>query len=408
MASRLFADVTPLRETPAFRRLWIGTTLSIFGSSMTAFAVTLQVFVLTHSSLAVGTTAIISAVPAIIVGLLGGAVIDAVDRRKLVLVLTIVSMVASALLAVQAFIGSGQLRVIWMLAALQAAVTAISGPARRTFLPSLLAREQIGAGVALTSLSQHGSLLVGPAVAGLIAAAGGLKLCYLVDVASFAASLYGVSRLPAMPPADVVARGGLRSVRAGLAYLRQTPLLLGTLATDANATVLAMPIALFPAINAARFGGSPRTLGLLSAAIALGGILGSGLSGPLNRVNAKGRGMLLCAGVWGVSLAVFGVVGGLTLTLICLVVAGVADVGSVMFRATIIQLETPPAFQGRVNATDFVVGSALPNVGSFRAGLVASVSSPGISAFSGGLASVIGTGLLTLSLPAMTRYRARS
>jgi len=317
-------------------------------------------------------------------------------------------MVASALLAVQAFIGSGQLWVIWMLAALQAAVTAISGPARRTFLPSLLPREQIGAGVALTSLSQHGSLLIGPAVAGLIAAAGGLKLCYLVDVASFAASLYGVSRLPAMPPADVVARSGLRSVRAGLAYLRQTPLLLGTLATDANATVLAMPIALFPAINAARFGGSPRTLGLLSAAVALGGILGSGLSGPLNRVNAKGRGMLLCAGIWGVSLAAFGMVGGLTLTLICLVVAGVADVGSVMFRATIIQLETPPAFQGRVNATDFVVGSALPNVGNFRAGLVASVSSPGISAFSGGLASVIGTGLLTLSLPAMTRYRARS
>lgn len=409
MTSRsLTADVTPLWEVPAFRRLWIGSTLSGIGSSMTTFAVTLQVFSLTHSSFAVGTTAIVSALPAIAIDLLGGAVIDGTDRRRLVIVVSLLSMAVSMCLALQGFEASRRVWLLWSLVAGQAALEAISGPARRTFIPVLLRREQIGAGVSLASLSQRGGALLGPLLAGVIAATGGLAACYVVDAASFAAALYGLFRLPDMPPAEVTGRRGLRSIGEGLAYLRRTRLLLGALLADANATLLAMPFALFPAVNAQRFGGSPTTLGLLSAAVAVGGTLGAGLSGPLGRVGAKGRGMLGCTAVWGLALALFGAVGGLTATVACLVVAGVADVGSVMLRATIIGLETPAGLRGRVNAVDFVVGASLPELGNFRAGAVASLTTPGVSAISGGLASVVGTGLLALTLPALTAYRTHA
>jgi hypothetical protein len=168
-----------------------------------------------------------------------------------------------------------------------------------------------------------------------------------------------------------------------------------------------MPIALFPAINAERFGGSPRTLGLLSTALAAGGLLGSVLSGPVQRVARPGRAMLITGSLWGAALAGFGAVQSLPGSLALLAAAGAADMLSVVFRTTIIQLATPDGMRGRVSSTEFVVGAAFPQVGNFRAGLVAAASSPGISAVSGGLAAVAGAGLIALTLPGFVRYRHR-
>jgi hypothetical protein len=403
---RLLVDVSPLRESPDYRRLWIGTTLSAVGSQMTTFAVALQVYLLTHSSAAVGGTALAAAIPSIAFGLFGGSIIDVVDRRKLVLVTSSLLALVSGGLATQAFIGFDHLWLLYLLVAIQSAFGSINGPARRTFMPRLLRQESIPAGVALTMLTMHSAFLVGPVIAGLITAAGGLKLCYLVDAISFSAALYGVARLPPMRPTGEQSRPGVRSVLSGLAFLWHERILAGALLADVNAMVLAMPIAIFPAVNAARFGGSPRTLGLLPAAIAAGGILGSGLSGPVGRVLHKGRGMLIASAIWGIALAGFGVVDSLWATLACLFVAGVADVSSVVFRSTIIQTNTPDEFRGRVNAAEFVAGGAMPEIGNFRAGVVASISTPDISAVSGGLSAAAGSLLLAIFFPILIRYRS--
>lgn len=369
---RLLADVSPLRDSPAFRRLSVGSTLSGVGSQMTTFAVALQVYLLTHSSAAVGATALVAAIPSICFGLLGGAMIDAVERRRLVLLTSALLTAVSTAFAVQAFVGLDRLWLLYVLTGVQSLLNSVNGPARRTFMPRLLATEQIPAGVALTMLTTHLSLLIGPVIAGLLAAAGGVKLCYLLDAVSFLAAVYGVSRLPAMRPQGQSARPGVRAVRDGLHSLRRSSALAAALLADANATVLAMPIALFPAINAERFGGSPQTLGLFPAALAVGGLLGSGLSGPVGRIARKGQAMLAAGAVWGLALATFGIVDGLAATLVCLVIAGVADVSSVVLRSTIIQVETPDEFRGRINATEYVVGASMPQVGNFRAGVVGS------------------------------------
>ncbi|HKC28286.1 MAG TPA: MFS transporter, partial [Jatrophihabitans sp.] len=395
-----------LRSSPDFRRLWCGSLLSAVGSQMTVFAVALQVYLLTHSSVAVGGVGLASAVPAITCGLFAGSLIDAHDRRVLVLAGSTLQLLVSAMFAAQAFAALGSLWLLYALVALQSLIGSVNAPARRTFMPRLLPANQVPAGAALTMLVMHASLVAGPSLAGLIAAAGGLKLCYLIDSISFLAALYGVYRLPPMRPDGNGIRPGVRAVVDGLRFLRRSQLLTGALISDLNATVLAMPIALFPAINAHRFGGSPRTLGLLTTALAVGGILGAGLSGPLGRVARQGRAMLLAGVVWGFALAGFGVVSGLAASLALLALAGIADVSSVVLRTTIVQVATPDAFRGRTSAAEFVVGAACPELGNFRAGVVASLTSPGVSAVTGGLACVVGAGVIALALPTFVRYRA--
>jgi MFS family permease len=404
--SRLLADVTPLRQSRAFRRFWFANTVSSVGSTMTVFAVALQVYLLTHSSAAVGLIGLVDALPAIACGLLAGGLIDSVDRRALVLVTSTVQLLVSAAFAVQAFVRLDSLAVLYLLVAVQSAVAAVSAPAKRTFMPRLLPTDQVGAGAALTMLGMHSSLVVGPLLAGLVAAAGGLKMCYAIDAVSFLAALYGVYRLPPMRPTGPPAGRSPRAVLDGWRFLRHKQVLSGVLLADLNATVLAMPIALFPAINAERFGGSPRTLGLLTTAIAVGGVVGSGLSGPVGRLRHQGRGVLVAGAVWGAALAAFGVVHGLAASLVLLGVAGMADVTSVVLRTTVIQVATPDEYRGRVSAAEYVVGAACPELGNARAGAVASLTSPGFSALAGGLACIAGAGVIALAMPALVRYRS--
>jgi MFS family permease len=399
-------DVRPLRESPAFRRLWAGQALSTTGGQMTSFAVALQVFTLTHSSLAVGGVGLANAVPAVGFGLVGGSIVDTVDRRRLVLFTSSCLAAVSGVFAVQAFLGLRQVWLLYGLVALQSLLGAVNGPARRTFLPRLLRTDRIPAGAALTMLAMHLSVTVGPLLAGVLTALGGLKLCYVADAVSFAGALYGVARLPAMPPEGGPARAGLAAVADGLRFVWSSRVLTGALLADLSATVLGMPIALFPAVNAIRFGGSPQTLGLLAASPAIGGIIGSALSGPVGHVSRQGRAMRLGGAIWGAAVAGFGLAGSLWLTVGCLIVAGVADVINVVFRTTMIQVATPDRYRGRTTAAEYVVGAGCPQLGNFRAGAVASLTSPAISAVSGGLATVAGAGIIALTVPAFFHYRA--
>jgi MFS family permease len=401
----LLADIRPLREYPDYRRLWFGSALSAIGSQMTTFAVALQVFRISHSSAAVGGVGLAVAVPAITVGLFAGVLVDSVDRPPLVLITSSAPALLSIAFAIQAFANVDTLWLLYLLSSLQGGLGAIGAPARRTFMPRLLPRELMPAGAALSMISMYVAMISGPALAGVITAGGGLKSCYLVDAISFAGALYSVFRLPPMRPEGEVVRRNLAAIRDGLRFIVANRALRGALLADLSAMVLAMPIALFPAINAERFGGSPTTLGLLSTALAVGGLTGSVLSGPVKHVVHPGRAMLITGAIWGAALAGFGAVHGLSLTLLMLAIAGGADVLSVVFRTTIVQLATPDSMRGRVSSTEIIVGGAFPQVGNFRAGLVANASTPNLSAVTGGLAAVVGAALIALSLPQFARYR---
>jgi MFS family permease len=404
---RLLADITPLRESAAFRRLWAGTTLSSVGSALTGFAVMLQVYDLTRSPFAVGAIGVAQMVPTLIVGLLGGPVTDAMDRRKLALITSTGLAAVSAALTVQAFTGVGVLWLLYTLVALQASFNAVDRPARSTFIPGLLPAGQLAAGLALDRLSFQITLTAGPALAGLIAAAPhlGLRACYLADTFSFAAALYGIARLPAMRPSGGTTRPGPRAVADGVGFIRRSQVITGAFLTDLSATVFGLPVALFPAINAQRFGGDPRTLGLFLTSIGVGGLASAAFSGPLGHVTRQGRAMLCTVAIWGGAFAGFAVAPRLWLALSLLAVAGAADAFTVVFRGAIVATVTPDQLRGRVMAADYVVGAGGAQLGNLEAGALGSLTSPVISALSGGLATIAGAVVIGLALPAFTRYR---
>ena len=407
MKNRLVADLGPLRESPAFRRLWAGTTLSSVGSALTGFAVILQVYDLTHSPLAVGGVGVAQMVPTLLIGLAGGTITDAIDRRKLVLVTSSCLAAVSAAFAAQAFAGLGLVWLLYALVAVQSSLTALDRPARATFVPGLLPASQLPAGLALNQLSFQITLIAGPALAGLIAAAPhlGLRACYLIDTVSFAAALYGVARLPTMRPQGGATRPGPRAVAEGVRFIRRSQVLAGAFLADLNATVFGLPVALFPAINAERFGGSPVTLGLFITAIGVGGLASAAFSGPVKHVARPGRAMLCTVAVWGAAFAGFALSPGLWLTLSLLAVAGAADAFTVVFRSTIVATVTPDRLRGRVMAADYVVGAGGAQLGNLEAGALGTLTTPVISALAGGLVTIAGAVVIALALPGFTRYR---
>jgi MFS family permease len=402
---KLLTDLGPLRSNPVFRRLWIGSTLSMVGGSMTTYAVSLQIWDATHSTAATGAIGVVTLIPMLLIALPGGSLADAMDRRKLVLVMTAISVVVSGGLFMQALAGSRWLWLVYLLVAFSSAIGAINAPARRTVIRSVVTPEELPAALALNRVSFQTMLIGGAGLAGVVTAAVGLKGCYFVDMVSFAGSLYGVARMPSIPPAPAASGSRLALTGQGLAYIWRNRVLAGAFLADLNATFFALPLALFPAINAARFGGDPRTLGLFSSAIGVGGMITAVLSRPFTKMSRQGLGMAMAAAVWGLAFAAFAIASSLWLTLLALAVAGAADSITVLFRGLIVQRVTPPELLGRVNAADYVVGAGGGQLGSLESGLVGVATSAEVSALLGGLLTVVGAIVIVAGIPAFRRYR---
>lgn len=382
--TRRSLDTRPLR-TRTFRDLWIGTSLSSFGQQVANVAVLQQTWELTRSPIWTGAIGIATAVPMIVFGLLGGTLADRVDRRNLVRATTAVQCAGALALTAQALAGNGSVLLLLGLVALQTMGAALGAPARRTFVVRLLPPGEVASGLALSNVSFQASMLAGPAIAGLVLAAWQFPAAYTLQALTIAVSLLAVVRLPALP--TVRTEDVDRSAARGWTFILRRPTLSGSLVVDLASCTLAMPISLFPLINDLRFQGDPRTLGLFLSSIAVGGIAAGLFSGSVTRIRRSGLVQLTAACVWGLALTGFGLAGPVWLALACLAVAGAADSVSVFTRGALVQLETPDDHRGRVSSVEHVIGAAGPEIGNFRGGLVAALTSAPIALVTGGLAA---------------------
>lgn len=403
--SRAVLDLSPLRASRPFRDLWLGSSAAALGAQFVTVAVLFQVWELTGSAFWTGAIGLVRAVPLIVFGLVGGTLADSADRRSIVRWTTAAQLVTAAGLAAQAVAQAESLGLLLGLVGAQATFGALGVPARRALPPRLLPLAQVPAGIALQHLSFQVAMLVGPALAGIVIAELGLTWAFTVQVLTFVLALLGVLRLPHLPPDAAVGRPGLRAMADGVHLVLRRPVLRGSFATDLFATILAMPISLFPLVNEARFGGSASTLGLFLSAVAVGGIVAGLLSGTVTRARRAGLVQLAAAGTWGLALAGFGLAPGLWLALALLAVAGAADTISVVIRAAMVQLDTPDSHRGRVSAVESVIGQAGPDVGNFRGGVVAGLTSAPFALVTGGLACACGVALVGWRNRALRRYR---
>jgi MFS family permease len=404
---RMTIDLSPLRESPPFRRLYIGQTISWFAGEITWIAVPIQLFDLTHSTLQVGLLYLSTLIPLLVAPIVGGAVADAVDRRSMLLIAEGGFALVSVGLVINASLDEPRVWALYALDFVGTAVFSFGTPALRSLAPRLVRPEKIVAVSALESLASNFNAVAGPALGGIIIAVIGFAGTYAFDVASFGISLASIWQLPRLPPADDAEAASWQSIREGFRYVRKQPVILGIFLVDANAMVFGMPMALFPAIGE-HFGGGSKTVGFLFAAPYAGALLASIFSGWAGHVRRQGLGVAVAAAFWGAALVGFGLSNALWLALLLLAVAGAADFISALWRSAIVLTATPDSMRGRVTGIEFTQVAAAPTLGNLEAGVVASLTSIRFSIVSGGLACIAGCGLIALAIPALLRYDAKA
>lgn len=403
--AHILADITPLRVSAPYRRIWLALGASNIGQQMASVAVALQIWDLTQSSLMVGLVGLAQLIPLVGFGLYGGSIVDSFDRRTVGIISAIGLWCSSLLLLAQALMGLNSVGVLYVIVAIQSGFFAVGNPARQAIIPRIVPMDLLPAANALGTMTWSLGFAFGPLLGGaLVALTGTVITAYIVDVFAFATVIYAMWRLPKIPPSeDRSAAKGWKSVREGFTFIRGKMNLQMTFYADLVAMVFGMPRALFPAIAALWFGGTTEeialTLGLLSAAPAVGALISGITSGPLGRVRYQGRAIIVSILIWGVAITAFGFSRTLIFSLIFLAIAGAADNVSAVFRQTMLQAATPDNFRGRLQGINTVVIAGGPRLGDVEAGVVASVGGEAFSVISGGIACVV----LTLGLAAKFR-----
>jgi MFS family permease len=404
---RFLVDLTPLRSSREFRRLWLGQGVSYVLGEVTYVALPYQVYELTKSTFAVGAIALVELVPLLSLTFVGGAAADALDRRRLLVWTELGTAASVAGLLVNAALPHPRVEICFVLAFFAAAFSSFGVGASRSLIPRLVPSDQMTAALALNSMYSNLGSVVGPALGGVLISVIGLPGAYAFGVAGFLASLTAFWFLPSIVPLGNAERPGLHSVLEGFRYLRRQRVVLGCFLVDTNAMVFGMPSALFPAIALGHLHAGARAVGYLYAAPAAGALLASLFSGWLAHIRRQGITILVAAILWGIAIAVFGFAVSLWEALLLLAAAGAADAVSAVLRNTIMFATTPDGLQGRVSAAYLAQVTSAPRLGNLEAGGLASLTSIRFSVVSGGIACVVGCALLAFAIPALLQYDSR-
>ncbi|MFE5400896.1 MFS transporter [Streptomyces sp. NPDC004596] len=406
MPKALLPDLAPWKASADFRRLWASGLVSNFGSFLTFVALPVQLKDLTGSAAAVGAIGAVELVPLIVFGLYGGALADALDKRRLIVWTEAGQGLLSAALLIDALLPRPAVWPLYLIAALSSALVSVQRPALDSLLPRIVAHEHLPAAASLNSLRWTVGGVAGPAVAGVVVAYAGLGWAYAADLLTFAVSLVFVVRIAPSPASHQAAKPDLRAVAEGARYAWSRKELLGTYAVDLAAMFLAMPLAVLPFLADELH--AEWALGLMYATFPLGALLVSLTSGWTSRVHRHGRMVVLSAALWGLAVAAAGMAGEVWLVLLLLTVAGGCDMVSGIFRGAMWNQTIPDELRGRLAGIELLSYSVGPQLGQVRSGGLAAWAGVRASVWSGGVLCVGAMGLLALCLPGLTAYDART
>ena len=406
LLARIAVDIRPLRESRDFRRLWFGTGISAIGTQITTVAIPFQLYELTGSTLLVGLLGLAALFPLLVVPIYGGAVADAVDRRRMLLISDVALLLVTGGLLINALLPNPTVWFLFVAEALGTAAYGFQRPARNALTPKLVGEDLLLPAIAVEDLVSTLARVVGPSMAGVLIGIVGLPGAFAIDIGTFSASLIAIWLLPAIPPAPDADRPSLQSILDGFRLIKKRKALLGIFLVDTNAMIFGMPRSLFPAL-ADNLGGGPGALGLLYSGTSAGALAASLTSGWMMTVRRQGLGVLLAAGAWGVAIIFVGLAQSIWMAFAFLAVAGAADFVSAVLRGNILLSATPDSMRGRLSGIELAQVAGAPELGNLEAGIVASLTSVRASIVSGGVLTVVGTAVLALALPAFARYDAR-
>ncbi|MDT0379558.1 MFS transporter [Streptomyces sp. DSM 42041] len=402
----LLPDLSPWRSSRDFRVLWCSGAITVFGSFLSFVALPFQLKELTGSPVAVGALGVVELVPLIVFGLYGGALADAVDRRKVILFTEFALGLVALGLLLNSLLPEPMIWPLYAAGALTSSLVGLQRPALDAIVPRIVPHDQLSAAAALNSLRWQIGGVAGPTLAGLLIAYAGVETAYVLDALSFAVSFLLGLRLRPSPAGHDAEKPSLRGILEGARYAWNRKELLGTYTVDVAAMLFAFPLALFPFL-ADRLD-AEWALGMMYATLPLGGMLVSATSGWTRRIHRHGRMVALAALLWGAAMAAAGAVQNIWLVLLFLTVAGAFDMVSGIFRSTLWNQTIPDGLRGRLAGIELLSFSVGPQLGQLRSGGMAALTSVRTSVWGGGLLCVAAVGVLMLALPKLMSYDART
>lgn len=390
--------------------LFWGQFISATGTQMQVVAVAWQVYLLTHSALALGLIGLIQAVPRLVFSLVGGILADVLDRRKVLLIVNAVMMFFSAILALCTNFQVVSLGIIFLLVLLSATASSFEFPARLAIIPHLVPRWQMADALSLDSMMVYLLAITGPTAGGLALAWLGVASTYWVNVVSYAVVIAALFVLWVPPiPAEKRARAGLGALGEGMCFLRAHPVILALLTLDFCATFFGAPRALLPIYARDIMHVGAPGLGLLLAAGGIGAVVLMPCMGLFTRMKRQGLGVALAVIVWGLCVVAFGFFPTpLWLGVLFLAGSGAADMISVVLQGIVVQSTTPDELRGRISSVTAMFAIGGPMLGSFESGLIAGLATPTFSVVSGGVACILAALLILVLVPSLAKVKIRT
>jgi MFS family permease len=410
LRQHLAIDITPLRASRDLRLLVLGNVVSGLGTQAALVALPYQIYIETGSAFLTGLLGAVELVPLVAMALLGGAVADRRDRRKILLLDQIALVVTAAALAALAFGGSPPIPLLYLLGGLTAGFGAVQNVTRSAIVPNLVEPERLRSALALNFGLMAVTMVIGPAIGGVLIGAFGVGAAYTVDAVSCLAMVAAAAAMRPQPPQGdgPPVDGVLRSIAEGLRFVRRNRALTGSFAIDLMAMTFGMPRALFPVLAVSVYHAGAAGTGLLYAAVSVGATVAALTTGWLAHARRLGRIVIWAVAAWGAAIALAGLMPALWPAAVLLAVAGAADSVSAVCRSTINQTVTPDHMRGRMSSTFSLVVTSGPRLGDVEAGGVAALAGVRFSVVSGGIACVAGAALIAIAVPALLHYDAEA
>lgn len=402
----MFIDLSPLKRNLQYRKLFIGQTVSFFGSMVSYVAIPYQAYEITKSSFHVGLISSLQLIPLLIAGLYGGALADSIDRRKLLVYSEIGLFLCCLGLVANSFSSSPSYAILAIVAAASSALVGIHRPAMDALVPQIVDRKDLNSVAALGSLRYAIGAVGGPALGGILISQIGVPYTFALDALTFLISIWALMSMQSVQIPEALEKIDLSSILEGLKYAWHQPIILGTYLVDIIAMLFAMPMALYPQL-ADEFK-QPSLLGLLYAAIPLGAAFVSIFSKPLDKFERQGAGVILAATFWGVFIVFMAFSPNLYWMAAALFLAGAADSVSAIYRSTIWNETIPTNIRGRLGSLNMLSYMVGPLLGNIRAGSMAAVSSSFISILTGGILCTIACVGCIWIFPKFWNYRRLS
>ena len=376
--------------------------------SMMRTIVAWHIYNLSHSAFHLGLVGIVQFVPALVLSLVGGAVADSFDRRRVINVAQLVSALAGSLLFLTTQSGHMTLPMLYACVLVTACANSFEGPARAALLPQIVGVDRFQRAVTISSTNQALAFASGPALGGTLIAAFGITTGYAVVLVLIGIAFVSVLMLRVQPSAVTTRRRfDLEAIREGLAFVWNRPVVLGCMTLDMFAVIFGGATALLPIYAKDILHVGARGYGLLTSSLELGALTMALILVVRPPIEGAGRTLLAAVACYGVATITFGLSRSVPLSIAAYMAAGMADQVSVVLRSTVIQLSTPDALRGRVSAVNLLFIGASNQLGAAESGFMAQATNPTFSVVSGGIACLCVVAIVAWRIPEISRYHMK-